>query len=133
MAQQKENEGKLVVVVLPSFGERYLSTVLFNDLWSQVRAWVQRGLSYCSWAPARATLERGEYIACREAMIVSPGIAKLQAVRARAPTWARGVQSGLAVSLFSQNQYGDVKGCRMQAGIKTQVHQWPRMSFLSLT
>lgn len=43
VAQQKENEGKLVVVVLPSFGERYLSTVLFNDLWSQVRARVHGG------------------------------------------------------------------------------------------
>ena len=46
MAQQKENEGKLVVVVLPSFGERYLSTVLFNDLWSQVRTHVHRGPLY---------------------------------------------------------------------------------------
>jgi len=38
LARKPENEGKLVVVIIPSFGERYLSTVLFQDIKEECEA-----------------------------------------------------------------------------------------------
>ena len=38
VAQRKENEGRLIVVIQPSFGERYLTTPLFQDLEDRVAA-----------------------------------------------------------------------------------------------
>lgn len=38
VAQKEENAGKMIVTVIPDFGERYLSTLLFEDLRNQASA-----------------------------------------------------------------------------------------------
>lgn len=38
LAARPENKGKRIVVIIPSFGERYLSTALFQNLWDEASA-----------------------------------------------------------------------------------------------
>ena len=45
VAKRPENSGKRIIVVIPSFGERYLSTALFQNLWDECTAMKAEAMS----------------------------------------------------------------------------------------
>jgi cysteine synthase A len=45
VAARPEAKGKRIVVIIPSFGERYLSTALFQNLWDEAAAMKAEGVS----------------------------------------------------------------------------------------